>query len=107
MHEKKQNTHASKYRAVATSIDGFRFDSKKEAKYYCDLKIRVRLGEVSYFLRQVPIHLPGNVKYIVDFLEFYPDGGVKYVDVKGFKTRAFIDKKKMVEGIYPIKIEVV
>lgn len=97
----------NKYRANITEIDGIRFHSKKEAKYYCHLKIRVLAKEISYFLRQVPIHLPGGVKYIVDFVEFDNDGNARYIDVKGFKTRSFLDKKKMVEAIYPINIEVV
>lgn len=29
----------AKYRAQKTSIDGHTFDSKKEAEYYCELKI--------------------------------------------------------------------
>ena len=96
---------ASKYRNVRTEVDGYKFDSKKEAAYYCDLKLRQRAGEVSYFLRQVPIHLPGGVRYVCDFLIFYPDGSHEYVDVKGVRTRTYIMKKKMVEALYPIKIE--
>jgi hypothetical protein len=97
----------SKYRAKITEIDGIKFHSRKEARYYCQLKIMVLANEVLYFLRQVPIYLPGNVKYVVDFVEFHVDGCVKYVDVKGFRTRSFIDKKKIVESLYPIKIEVI
>lgn len=32
----------SKYGAVKTSVDGHTFDSKKEADYYCDLKLRLQ-----------------------------------------------------------------
>jgi hypothetical protein len=58
-------------------------------------------------LRQVPCDLPGNVKYRVDFLEFYPDGSVRFVDVKGMETPSFIMKKKQVEALYPVRIETV
>lgn len=97
-----------KYHAVRTEYDGIKFDSKKEAKYYLDLKLRKYAGEIIQFLRQVPFHLPGNVVYRVDFLEFHSDGSVHFVDVKGMQTKDFILKKKQVESLYaPIKIEVI
>ena len=101
--EKKRN----KYHAIKTVVDGITFDSKKEADYYCELKLRVLAGEIRYFLMQVPIRLPGGVKYRVDFLEFHADGTEHYVDVKGHETKVFRMKKKQVEALYPIKIEVV
>jgi hypothetical protein len=93
-----------KFNAKPTESNGIRFDSKKEAKYYETLLGR---NDVLFFLRQVPIHLPANVKYVVDFLEFHDDGTVHFVDVKGMETPVFKIKKKMVEDIYPITIEVV
>jgi hypothetical protein len=98
-----RNRH--KFRAVATELDGYRFDSKKEARYYRDLKLRARSGEVVFFLRQVPFHLPGGVTYRVDFQEFHADGTVHFVDVKGMVTKDFTMKKKMVEALYPVEIE--
>jgi hypothetical protein len=97
--------HRQKYNAVPTVVDGIRFASKKEAAYYCDLKLRVASGETRYFLRQVPIHLPGNVRYVVDFVRFDAEGQVHYVDVKGRPTTMYKLKKKQVEALYPIKIE--
>lgn len=94
----------SKYSAKKTVVDGITFDSKKEAKYYCDLKILKQKGEVLMFLRQVPFHLPGGVIYRLDFLVFWADGRVQFVDVKGFKTRDYIIKKKLVESIYDVMI---
>ncbi|MCP5244853.1 MAG: DUF1064 domain-containing protein [Burkholderiales bacterium] len=99
--------HRHKFNAVRTDIDGIKFDSKKEAKYYGDLKLRKMAGEVLFFLRQVPFHLPGGVTYRVDFQEFHADGSVKFVDVKGMETSEFIMKKKMVEDLYPVEIEIV
>jgi hypothetical protein len=63
----------SKYNAVITLMDGIKFHSKKEARYYQELKARVHIGEILFFLRQVPIGLPGNTKYVVDFVEFLPE----------------------------------
>ena len=97
-----------KYNAVATELDGIRFDSKAESRYYSQLKIRKQAGEVVVFLMQVPFRLPGGVRYVVDFMEFHADGTVHFVDVKGMETASFKAKKKQVEEIYaPIVIEVV
>ena len=96
-----------KFHAVQTIRDGMKFSSKKEARYYDELKIKVKAGLVFFFLRQVPFHLPGGVKYVVDFQVFNSDGTVSFVDVKGVKTKEFIRNKKMVEVLYPIKIEMV
>ena len=94
-----------KYRAKPTKRDGAHFDSQKEARYYDELKLRVAGGEVLFFLRQVPFHLPGNITMRVDFIEFWSDGTVHIIDVKGHKTRTYIDKKKQVEALYPVEIE--
>uniref|UniRef100_A0A6H1ZLG8 DUF1064 domain-containing protein n=1 Tax=viral metagenome TaxID=1070528 RepID=A0A6H1ZLG8_9ZZZZ len=95
-----------KFNAVRTELDGIKFDSKKEAQYYIELKMKVRAGIVLFYLRQVPLHLPGNAKYVVDFLEFHTDGTVHFTDVKGMLTKDFILKKKIVEALYPVEIEI-
>ncbi|MES9841204.1 MAG: DUF1064 domain-containing protein [Candidatus Thiodiazotropha endolucinida] len=101
----KHNFSRHKYNAKPTVVDGIRFDSKKEAGYYSQLKLRVRAGEVVTFLRQVPIHLPGNTKLVVDFLEFHSDGTAHLVDVKGKETETFRLKRRQVEDLYPFTIE--
>lgn len=103
-----RKTIKHKYSAVRTECDGIKFDSKKEAEYYKNLKLRVASGEVITFLRQPTFHLTGGVRYIADFQEFHADGTVHFIDVKGMQTAQFKNKKKMVEAIYaPIKIEIV
>lgn len=96
-----------KYNAKPSTSDGMRFDSLKERRFYDDLKLRQRAGDVVMFLRQVPFHLPGGVRYVVDFQVFNSDGTVSFIDVKGMETAAFKAKKRMVEAEYPIEIEVV
>lgn len=93
-----------KFNAVKAIRDGITFHSKKEAKYYDELVLLKASGEVLFFLRQVPFHLPGSVKYLCDFQVFWKDGNVSFVDVKGMKTATYIMKKKMVEALYPIKL---
>lgn len=93
-----------KFQAIQTELDGITFPSKKEAKEYQRLMLLKKSGEVLFFLRQVPFHLPGNVKYVLDFLIFWANGEVTFKDVKGMKTAMYILKKKQVETLYPIKI---
>ena len=94
-----------KFNAVQTEYDGIKFPSKKEAKFYKELKLRRDASEVLFFLRQVPFHLDGGIKYVVDFVIFWTNGTVSFVDVKGYKTSGYIMKKRLVEAKYPIKIE--
>ncbi len=93
-----------KYRAKPTELDGIKFASKKEAKRYSELKLLREAGEVVFFLRQTPLHLPGGVKYVCDFLVFWADGTVTFEDVKGMRTAQYKTKKKIVEATYPIEI---
>lgn len=98
-------TNPSKYKNVRCEFDGMRFDSIKECNYYRQLKHLVATGDVVTFLRQVPFHLPGGVKYVADFLIFWASGEVSCVDVKGVRTTEYKTKKKLVEHFYPITIE--
>ena len=93
-----------KFRARPEVYDGIHFSSQKEKRYYQDLCIARSAGTLLFFLRQVPFHLPGGVRYVVDFAEFWSDGSVRFVDVKGMRTDMYILKKKQVEAIYPITI---
>lgn len=96
-----------KYGAIRDERDGRKFASRAEARYYDMLKLRLASGEVVMFLPQVAFPLPGGTKYVCDFMEFHADGTVHVVDVKGMETPAFKAKKKQVEALYPVTIEVV
>ena len=96
-----------KYRAIPTERDGIKFGSRAEARYYDRLQLAKQSGDLLFFLRQVPFHLPGSVTYRADFMEFWKDGEVKIIDVKGFDTPQSKQKRKQVEAIYPVKIEIV
>ena len=96
-----------KYHASPTAVDGLRFDSKAEAGRYADLKLLQQAGEVVFFLRQVPFDLPGGVKYKADFMIFWADGSVTVEDVKGYDTPQSRLKRRQVEALYPVKIELV
>jgi dsDNA-binding SOS-regulon protein len=94
-----------KYNAQRAERDGMKFDSKKEATYYDKLILAQQSGELLFFLRQVPFHLEGNVVVRVDYVEFWADGQVRIVDVKGYRTPAYKRNKKQVEARYPVIIE--
>ena len=93
-----------KFKAVRCEFDNIKFASKKECARYKKLKLLQSSGEILFFLRQVPFHLPGNVKYICDFLIFWKNYDITIEDVKGMKTPTYITKKKIVQAIYPIQI---
>ena len=94
---------ASKYKNVKTTVDGIKFDSKAEAEYYSLLKVlRDNTKEVTHFLRQVPFDCGAGIKYRLDFLVFYSNGKVEYIDIKGVRTSVFEIKRKLVESLYPI-----
>ena len=97
----------SKYGAVKTEVDGYIFDSKKEAARYGELKAAEMAGEIESLVLQpvFPIIMNGKkvAKYIADFS--YYDGDTKIIeDVKGFKTAVYKLKKKLVEAQYNITI---
>jgi len=96
-----------KFNAVRTKNDRGTFHSKLEERYDRHLQLLMKAGEVLFYLSQIPLRLPGGTKYIVDFLVFYADGSVKFLDVKGIETNLFRLKKREIEAIYPIEIEIV
>lgn len=93
-----------KFHAVRTELEGIKFSSKREANYFSQLRLAEKSGDLLFFLRQVPFHLDGGVRYVCDFAEFWKNGEVRFVDSKGVKTPMYIAKKKMVEAKYPVTI---
>jgi hypothetical protein len=94
-----------KYRNEPVVVDGIRFDSKLEARYYEQLKLRRAAGEVLWFLRQPCFVLEGGVRYRADFLVVLAAGGVEVVDCKGFVTEACANKLKQVRARYGFEVK--
>lgn len=94
----------SKYRANKVSIDGNTFDSQKEADYYCELKLKLQAKEIAGFCLQPTFILAPGLKYKADFIVFYNDKSPDIIDVKGFKTKEYIAKKKVFEDKFNLKI---
>lgn len=101
--QKKQN----KLHNTPTTINSIRFHSKLEAKYYQYLLLLKSQNLISFFLMQVPFHLPGNTKYLLDFLIVHNDNSISYIDTKGLDTPISILKRKLVQSLYPVYIEII
>lgn len=97
----------NKYNNVKVEIDGFKFDSKAEAKYYGLLKMRKLAGDIVNFEMQVPYDLTVNGisvgKYKADFMIQHKDRK-EVIDVKGMKTPVYNLKKRLMKAIYNIEI---
>jgi hypothetical protein len=100
----KKTVRKNKFNAKKTKVDGYTFDSIKEAVRYKELKMLQDSGEVNFFLRQVPFDVGAGIKYRLDFMVFWGDGTITCEDVKGVQTETFKIKKKLVEEKYPIEI---
>lgn len=117
-HSKKTGAKAAgaraKYKNERTQVDGFWFDSLKEAEYYGKLKLLKRAGVLSKFEKQVnyPLMVNGHkiCVYRADFVLYYPDGSVVVVDVKSEATvniSTFKLKKALMWAIHKIKVQIV
>lgn len=98
----------NKYNNKKVTIDGIKFDSKKEAKRYQELKLLENANQIRNLSRQVPFELIPKqkderaVRYIADFV--YTDTMTEKViveDVKGFKTDVYKLKRKLFKYRYP------
>ena len=115
----------NKYSNQKVTIDGETFDSRREAKRYCELKLLERAGEIRHLRRQekfllIPsqyeevVDAKGKPKqkciekecvYIADFV--YQDsrtGELVVEDTKGVRTKEYIIKRKLMLKEYGIKI---
>jgi hypothetical protein len=91
---------------VKTVIDGITFDSKREAKRYCELKI-LQKGKIISDLRcqvkfeLIPAQKGGirterEVAYYADFV-YQENGKTVIEDTKGHKTIHYIIKRKLMK----------
>jgi hypothetical protein len=100
----------SKYSNRKTEIDGIYFDSAREARRYCELKLLQMAGEISdleiqpkFMLLEGFRHGGLVVKPITYRADFrYAEKGKTVVeDVKGCKTEVYNIKKKLLLNRYP------
>lgn len=101
----------NKYKANRKKIDGHKFASLKEASYYLKCKDMLAKGEITDLKLQPRYELLPSfrdnqgrleraITYKPDFLLTYPDGRIVVVEVKGFKTRDYIIRRKLFKHKY-------
>jgi len=90
---------ASKFNAKPTRG----YASKREADYASELALRKQAlnGDVADWLEQVPVKLPGGVKYVIDFMVIYRNDRVGFIEVKGHETPAWRNKMKQLAELHP------
>ena len=103
---------SNKFGARPKTVDGIRFDSTLEARYYEHLKLLKQAGVISELELQVKCELyPAQkhpdtgkhiraITYIADFRVTYPDGSIEYLDTKGYEKPEFKLKAKLFIGQY-------
>lgn len=105
----------SKYRSRKITRDGITFDSVKEYKRFQELALLERAGQVSDLQRQVKFELIPSQRvngkvverpctYIADFV-YCQDGQKVVEDTKGFKTKDYIIKRKLMLHVHGIRIK--
>lgn len=105
----------SKYNAKKTEIDGIKFDSAVEGKYYSHLKELQAQGVVTRFDLQPEFILQGGftddwgvrhlpIKYRADFLVYYRDSDPKVIDIKGQILPEFKLKRKLYAAKFPLEL---
>lgn len=101
----------SKYRAKKTIIDGIKFDSKREADRYCELKLLEKANEIRSLELQPRFLLQDKFKdrngkthrkieYVADFMYINKDDKKIVEDVKGMMTDVYKLKKKLFLNLY-------
>ncbi|EPS56409.1 TPA: DUF1064 domain-containing protein [Clostridium botulinum] len=101
----------SKYGAKKITIDGYKFDSKDEGKYYEYLKKLKSQEKILNFELQPKYELQPSFKkygkthraitYAPDFLIYHLDGSEELIDVKGTETQQGNMRRKMFDYKYP------
>lgn len=106
----------TKYNNKKITVDGQIFDSKKEANRYKELRLLEKAGAIHDLRMQVKFTLipaqrdeaTGKVierecSYKADFV-YEEDGKTVVEDVKGFRTKEYIIKRKLLLYQYGIRI---
>lgn len=104
----------NKYHSKKITRDGMTFDSLKEYRRWCDLLLLEEAGEITGLERQTSFELipsqriNGKVveracNYKADFT-YYKDGQWIVEDTKGFKTKDYIIKRKLMLRVFGIRI---
>lgn len=100
----------NKYHNKRIVVDGVKFDSKKEYNRWMELQILEKAHLISGLKRQIPyVVIPKSkygraIKYIADF-DYTENGRHIVEDCKGFKTREYLLKRRLMAETYGIEIK--
>lgn len=110
--ESPQMRSRSKFGNIQTAVGDKVFGSKKEAKRYGELLLMERACLIRELMTQVPYELipkqqgERNCVYIADFVYKQRETGILHVeDTKGFRTKDYIIKRKLMLWLKGIRIE--
>lgn len=99
----------TKYNNQKITVDGQKFDSKKEASRYRELRLLEKAGEIKDLRTQVkfkliPAQRDEATGKVVERECSYKADFVYEEDVKGFRTKEYIIKRKLMMWRYGIRI---
>lgn len=110
----EKNKRRKKFGNVSSEVDGIKFDSIKEAKFYGQCKMRVAANDLIKFEFHVVFPLDVNgvhiCDYEADFVLYHPDGSASVIDIKSDATEnlsTFQLKKKLMFAVHGIKIKII
>jgi hypothetical protein len=93
----------NKFHNKKTTYNGQKFDSKGESSYAMELDWRIKAGEIQSYERQVKIELKVNgvliCNYYADFVVTGKHGEKEIHEYKGFMTKDFMIKWKLLQAI--------
>ncbi len=120
----------SKYKSKKVQIDGIIFDSKREANRYIELRLMEKAGEIQDLQLQVKfILIPSQYEYVPRYSEktgkrlkdkkvciekecayiadftYLKNGIFVAEDTKGFRTKEYIVKRKLMLYVHGIRIK--
>lgn len=100
----------SKYNANKKIVDDIQFDSEKEAARYGELKLLRKAGVIGLLELQKSFELNEggefSYKYVADFVYRITGTGEEIIeDCKGFRTREYKKKRRLMKKIYGITIK--
>lgn len=115
----------TKYYSKKITRDGITFDSQKEYRRFCELSLLEKAGAITDLRRQVEyVLIPAQrepdkvgvrggvikgktlelaVKYVADFV-YTEDGKTVVEDTKGFRTKDYVIKRKLMLYVHGIRI---
>ncbi|WP_159585946.1 DUF1064 domain-containing protein [Chelativorans xinjiangense] len=103
----------NKFNARKVTVDGRTYDSKAEAAYCETLLLREKAGEVSAIEFQRPFALIGPDGMLITTYRadaaFWDniENRFRVIDVKGFETKEFKIKRKLMKSLLGLDVEIV